>query len=196
LSGLSNQIYLVKVFDKNSKIVIKEFVYKIFGDNNEFMDRNLEERIMEALSINGYGPKVIVSDKSTFRAEEYMKGCQELQMTELLEEQIVNQIIRILISYSLFSNVHSYFLCSEQLSTDYNIKINEGKSITGTIKKNIYDMCTKSMFNKAKKNFQKFSNKFKERFDKIVDSEIYKNFKKIKLYLKNYKDLFNKVFPK
>jgi len=57
-------------------------------------------------------------------------------------------------------------------------------------------MCTKSMFNKAKKNFQKFSNKFKERFDKIVDSEIYKNFKKIKLYLKNYKDLFNKVFPK
>jgi len=151
---------------------------------------------MEALSSNGYGPKVIVSDKSTFRAEEFMKGCQELQVSELMEEQIVNQIVRILISYSLFSNVQTYYLCSDQLSTDYNIKINEGKNITGTIKKNIYDMCTKSMFNKAKKNFQKFSSKFKERFDKIVESDIYNKFKKIKFYLKNYKDMFNKVFPK
>ena len=196
LCGLSNTIYLVKIFEKKSKSLVKEFVYKIFGDNNEFMDRDLEERIMDNLSSKGFGPKILVSDQKTYRSEEYIKCADELHVNELMEEQILHQIIRILISYSLFASVHSYNIFSDQFSTDYNLIVNDGKNLTGQIKKNIYDMCTKSMFQKAKKNFQKFSNKFKERFDKIVDKEIFSSFKKIKFYLKNYKDVFNKVFPK
>ena len=196
LCGLSNQIYLVKIYDKKSKVLLKEMVYKVFGENNDIMDRKLEEEIMENLSSRGFGPKVLVSDHKTFRAEEYVKGAQELQVSELMEEQIVNQIIRILVSYSLFASVHTYHLFSDQFSTDYNVVISEGKNLTGKIQKNIYDMCTKNMFQKATKNFQKFSNKFKERFDKIMDKEIYSNFKKLKIYLKNYKEMFKKVFPK
>jgi len=52
------------------------------------------------------------------------------------------------------------------------------------------------MFNKAKKNFQKFSLKFKERFNKVLNSKIFLKYKKIKHYLKNYKEIFTQVFPK
>ena len=194
LCGLSNQIHLVKIFDKNTKVLIKEFVYKVFGDNNEFMDRKLEEEIMFGLSSQGFGPKVLISDQITYRAEEYIKGTKDLEMNELMEEQILQQIIRILVSYSMMASVSSYNIFSDQFSTDYNIIINEGNHTK--LKKNIYEMCTKSMLQKAKKNFQKFSHKFKERFDKILKKEIFCKYQKLKVCLKNYKEIFNKVFPK
>jgi thiamine kinase-like enzyme len=195
LCGLSNSIYLVNIVEKENQKLIKEFVYKVFGENNEFMDRPSEEKIMENLSMNNLGPQILLSDKTSFRAEEFVKS-SDLCMSKQLEDNIINQVIRILVSYSMISCVHSYKVFSDQFNTEYNIKINKGNSFSEDVKKNIYDLATKSMFNKAKKNFQKFSGKFKERFDKVLNSKIFLEYKKIKHYLSHYKEIFSHVMPK
>jgi len=195
LCGLSNTIYLVKILERESQKSIKEFVYKIFGENNEFMDREAEEKIMENLSACGVGPKILLSDKTTFRVEEFIKAT-DLTVSKQLEDDIVNQVIRILVAYSCFSCIHNYKISCDNFNTEYNININKGSNFSQDVKKNIYDLATKSMFNKAKKNFQKFSAKFKERFDKVVNSKIFLKYKKIKHYLKNYKEILTHVIPK
>jgi len=159
------------------------------------MDRETEEKIMENLSVSGLGPKIILSDKSTFRVEEFVKAA-DLTVSKQLEDDIVNQVIRILVAYSCFSCVHTYKIFSDNFNTDYNININKGNNFSEDVKKNIYDLATKSMFAKAKKNFQKFSSKFKERFDKVLNSKIFLEYKKIKHYLNNYKQIFSHVMPK
>ena len=46
LAGLTNKIYRVKIYNKNTKTFLREIVYKVFGDNTEFIDRKLEEDIL------------------------------------------------------------------------------------------------------------------------------------------------------
>ena len=198
LAGLTNKIYRVKIYNKNTKTFLREIVYKVFGDNTEFIDRKLEEDIMNGLSDKGYGPKVLLSDRKTCRVEEYINGAKDLEITELMEEQLVHQVIRILVSYSMISSVYNYNIFSEKFETDYKIKINNtnDNSTTTVIKQNIYDMCTKTMLKKATKNFKIFSHKFKERVDKIIDKKLLSNFMKLEDYLKNYKKVFNDVIPK
>jgi len=188
-------IYLVRILEKESHTMIKEFVYKVFGENNEFMDRESEEKIMENLSMSGLGPQILLSDKSTFRAEEFVKAT-DLTLPKQLEDDIINQVIRILVAYSCFSCVHSYKVISDSFGTEYNININKSNNSSEDVKKNIYELATKSMFSKAKKNFQKFSAKFKERFDKVLNSKIFLEYKKIKHYLNNYREIFTNVIPK
>jgi len=118
----------------------------------------------------------------------------DLTIDKQLEDNIVQQVIRILVAYSCYSSVCSYKIFSDNFNTDYNIHINQGSNCE--IKKNFYDMCTKSMFVKAKKNFTKFSAKFKERFDKVKSSKIFLEYKKIKHYLSHYKEIFTQIYPK
>jgi len=192
---LSNSIYLVNIVEKETEKPIKEFVYKVFGENNDIMDRPTEEKIMENLSMSNLGPKILLSDQTTFRAEEFVQST-DLHLSKQLEDNIINQVIRILVAYSMISCVHTYKVSSDQFSTEYNIKVNKGNNFSEDVKKNIYDLATKSMFPKAKKNFQKFSLKFKERFDKVLNSKIFLEYKKIKHYLNNYKEIFSHVMPK
>ena len=150
---------------------------------------------MENLSLSGLGPKIIVSDQKSYRAEEFVEAF-DLDISQHLEDNIIQQLIRILVAYSCYSFVNSYSINSDSFSCDYDIKIKAGKNYPVQVKKNMYEMCAKSMLTKANKNFEIFSLKFKERFDKMINSKVILKFQKIKYYLENYKSIFSKIFPK
>jgi thiamine kinase-like enzyme len=52
------------------------------------------------------------------------------------------------------------------------------------------------MYIKAIKNFDEFANKFKKKYNKFLDKEIFSKYDKLQYFIKNYHKLFTEIFPK
>lgn len=201
LNGLSNDIYLVKIQNKTTNELIQEIIYRKFGEISDLVDRELEMRIVDNLSNKGVGPKILETDNKTYRIEEFISNAAPMEKSVLKEEEIIERVMHILISYSLISGVYHYNIHSESFTEDYKIKIDP--AITSNpymsherINQNIFDMCVKSMYEKATKNFETFSDKCRKNYNKFLKKEIFTKFEKLSHFMKNYHDLFMEVFPK
>jgi thiamine kinase-like enzyme len=204
MNGLSNSIYLVRIFNKTTKEFLDEFVYRLFGEISEFIDRDLELDIIQNLSVKGVTPFIYETDYKSYRIEEYIGKADVLPREILKEEDIIQRVMQILISYTLISGVFHYKVSSENFTDDYHINIDPEVHSSGSInkqriKQNIFDMCIKKFLDKARKNFDKFSNKFQKKynkFNKFLDVELVEKFEKLKYFINNYNTLFMKIFPK
>jgi len=194
LNGLSNTIYLVKVFDKTSKTLVKELIYRSFGEISELVDRVTEMEIIDSLSSKNLTPKIFETDNVSYRIEEYIGNSDVLPRNFLKEDFIIEKIINILVAYSLINSIYNYSIVSDSLSKEY--KISFDPKIQEMKKQNMFDKCLKLMFNKANTNFEKFKHKLEKKYDNFINEEVMTKINKIKHYMENYKDLFAKVFPK
>lgn len=194
LNGLSNTIYLVKVFDKTSKTLVKELIYRSFGEISEFVDREAEMEIINNLSEKNVTPKIFETDNETYRIEEYIQNSDTLPRQFLNEEFILEKIINLLVTYSLISCIYNFTISSDHLSKEY--KISFDPKMHHTKRQNMFDKCMNMMFSKAKRNFEKFKHKLSKKYDNFINEEVMTKIDKIKHYMGNYKALFAKVFPK
>ena len=193
LNGLSNIIYLVKIFDKTSNVLIKELIYRSFGNISEFVDRETEMAIIDNLSASGLTPSVYETDKTSYRIEEYIGNSDTLNKEYLQEDFIIEKIVNILIAYSLISSIYNFHIVSDELQKDYKITFDP---VIQKVKQNMFDKCLNMMFVKAKNNFEKFSKKISKKYENFISEEVNTKIDKIKHYMENYKNLFIKIFPK
>jgi thiamine kinase-like enzyme len=207
MNGLSNAIYKVEVIDKSSNILISEFIYRIFGEIGGLVDRNLENYIINSLSGPGFSAKILETDNKTYRMEEYIKNSSELCRTEIMDPMIIDKVIDILISYTLISNIYSYYISSSSLEEDIKIQIDSDLILNKNLKEeritqNIFDMCTKNMYIKARESFHRFTTKFHKRMEKLKTKysaeKLYnlESYLVIKNFIDNYQELFLSLFPK
>jgi thiamine kinase-like enzyme len=201
LNGLSNDIYLVRIHNKSTNEMLHEIIYRQFGEISDLVDRDLETSIIDKLSEKGLTPKIYETDGKTYRIEEYITNCECLSKSFLKEDDVIEKIIQILISYTMITGVYSYLVRSENFSKEYKIDIDpEINSVYSSkikrIEGNMFDKCMKDMLIRAKDNFEKFSKKFKIKYKKLVDQEIFAKYEKVKNYIKNYDEIFSKIFPK
>ena len=193
LNGLSNIIYLVKIFDKTSNVLIKELIYRSFGNISEFVDRETEMALIDNLSASGLTPSVYETDKTSYRIEEYIGNSDTLNKEYLQEDFIIEKIVNILIAYSLISSIYNFHIVSDELQKDYKITFDP---VIQKVKQNMFDKCLNMMFVKAKNNFEKFSKKISKKYENFISEEVNTKIDKIKHYMENYKNLFIKIFPK
>jgi thiamine kinase-like enzyme len=201
LNGLSNDIYLVKIFNKSTNEMVHEIIYRKFGEMGDLLDREQEGRIISSLAEQGVSPKIYETDNKTYRIEEFISNAETLDKSVLKENEIIDRIIQILVSYTLISGVYSYNIHSDQLCQDYKINIDPNVNSSHVrsqqrITQNMFDMCMKDMYEKAKLNLDKFSGNFKKKYNKFLNQEVYSKFEKLKQVISNYNDLFTKIFPK
>lgn len=194
LNGLSNTIYLVKVFDKTSKTLVKELIYRSFGEISELVDRETEMEIIESLSSKNLTPKIFETDNENYRIEEYIGNSDVLPRNFIKEDFIIEKMINLLVAYSLISSIYNFTIVSDSLSKEY--KISFDPKFQEIKKQNMFDKCLNLMFNKAQAKFDKFKHKLGKKYDNFINEEVMTKINKIKHYMENYKDLFAKVFPK
>ena len=60
------------------------------GDKIKFIDRKIEEEIMNGLSDKGFGHKVLLSYLKKLWVEEFQNGDNDLEITEFMEDQYQN----------------------------------------------------------------------------------------------------------
>jgi thiamine kinase-like enzyme len=199
MNGLSNDIYLVKIYDKTTNEMVHEVIYRQFGEISDLVDRELETSIIENLSSKGLTPKIFETDGKSYRIEEFISNSNTLERDEIKEDDIIERIIQILVSYTMISGVYNYRVKSKLFSQEYQIEIDQelsSKFNYQRISQNMFDMCMKDMYTKAKTNFEKFSHKFEKKYKKFLDKEVFAKFEKIKFYIENYNEVFSKIFPK
>ncbi len=194
LNGLSNTVYLVKVFDKTSKTLLKELIYRKFGEISELVDRNTEMEIIDSLSSKSFTPKILETDGTSYRIEEYIGNSDVLPRILINEDFIIEKMINLLVSYSLITSIYNFTLISDSLSKEYQISFDP--QFQEIKRQNIFDKCTVLMYNKAKVNFEIFMDKLGKKYDNLICEEVMEKIFKIKSYMENYKDLFAKVLPK
>lgn len=196
LNGLSNDIFLVEILNKTSNTILNEFIFRSFGHIADLLDRNLEALVINALSGPGYSPKIYETDNKTYRIEEFIREATELARNKLYDTNVLEQVMSILNSYTLISNVYNYVL----LNGDSNkIMINaDTKSLhykEDRINQNIYDMCTTTMLNKSISNFKQFSEDVFLTLDRDNNKEFFLKFSLIKEAIQNYENEFSFIFP-
>lgn len=202
MNGLSNDIYLVKIYNKTTNEVLHEVIYRQFGEISDLVDRKMETGIIENLSEKGLTPSIYETDGKTYRIEEFIGNSNTLERGVLKEDDVISRIIQILVSYTMISGVFSYQIHSKDFSQDYHIDIDpylNSKCASGfdfLRPQNMFDKCMKDMLLKAKTNFEKFSEKFTKKYNKILDQEIFSKYEKIKHYINNYNEIFSKIIPK
>lgn len=200
LNGLSNDIYLVKIYNKTTNERLHEVIYRQFGEISDLVDRELETKIIENLAEKEMTPAIYETDGKTYRIEEFIGNSDTLDKNCLKEDDVIERLIQILVSYTLISGVYCYHIQSENFSQDYKLDINpdiHSHSVTNFQRypQNMFDKCMKDMLSKAKENFEKFSEKFKKKYTKLLDKEVFEKYEKIKFYINNYNDIFSKIFP-
>jgi thiamine kinase-like enzyme len=199
LNGLSNDIYLVKIYNKSQNEMVHEVIYRQFGEIADLVNRELETSIIENLSSKGLTPKIFETDGTSYRIEEFIHDSNTLERDTLKEDDVIERIIQILVSYTMISGVYNFHVKSGLFTQDYQIEIDPELSYQSNyqrISQNMFDMCMVDMYTKAKKNFDKFSHNFKKKYDRFIDKEIFSKFDKIKFYITNYNEVFSKIFPK
>lgn len=90
-------------------IINREIIFKVFGKIGEIVDRELEYKIINGLSKFQLGPKLLSTDNTNFRAEEFLQNCRNISHSELLEERYLDQIIHTFILINSFGDEKRYY---------------------------------------------------------------------------------------
>jgi thiamine kinase-like enzyme len=215
LYGLTNEIFLLKIFEKNRGILKERCIFRKFGNfsiMSDIVDRILESKIIKKLSDEGLTPGIISTDMKNYRFEIYIDDCFLINKEYARSEKFLDKLIDILIFYSTLSYIHFYKinLNSKIPNLEINISdlyIADFSSFKISVDHNIFDLCMTKLIAKGKEKFEVFSQNFTKHFDseECLFSYLYKdlshknildNFEKISYYVKNFQEILLKVFPK
>jgi thiamine kinase-like enzyme len=206
LNGLSNEIFLMKIKDKTSGIVKETCIFRKFGQISEMVDRNLEGRIIEKLSLKGLTPEIIATDMKKYRFEEYIDDGDVIDKYYARSEKFIEKLIEILVLYTTLSFIHNYKIDSDPSLPKIDIHVSNiynDNSYGLKVAQNMFDLCISKLTKKANDNFQIFSEKFLKNYhvsdnwiyDGIPNEKILARFEKFSYYVRNFKEMFLKVFP-
>jgi len=207
LNGLSNDVFLMKILDKNTGLVEESCIFRKFGQISEMVDRNLEGRIIEKLSILGLTPEVISTDMKKYRFEKYINDGDVINKYYARSEKFIEKLIEVLVFYTTLSFIHNYKIDTVPDSPKIDIHISNiyHDNFYGLeIAQNMFDLCISKLNKRANENFEIFSEKFLKNYhsngvswiyDGLTFQEIYARFEKFSFYVKNFKEIFLQVFP-
>lgn len=121
-SGLSNETLIFEVFN-DTEIIRERFIFKIFGNVSQFIDREEEKLISDKLSELGLSPRMIQSDRKTYRIEEFFDNSKPLS-----KEDVKNYLDPIINLISKFNN--TFGLVEYYLMNGSTFKIKEESQLT------------------------------------------------------------------
>ena len=162
LGGKSSFNYAVKIYDnKNQTKAIKTLFFKKYGNVQDCLNPEFENKIINYLYEKKIGPQLYAVDNE-YRILQFMEGYDVVPFELKNDEFILNQLINNLIEYLSFCNIYEY------LVNEINFEITINQITDNSNVKNIqtiYDSAIKKMLPKAKKNFEEFSQVFNQKFD-------------------------------
>ena len=200
INEITNAIFEIRIYYKTTQELYDRFIYKKFSKISKSCNNQIEQSIFNSLSKKGFGPKILYIDpKHTFRIEECSSRNNSLKRNQQFQSDIIEQIIQIIVSYTLIANIFSFTLkCDDQLNSKFKILINalNKESDNDSLKENnFFDMCFKNIYQKALNGFKEFGEKFKKRCIKCTNKTIFEEFQKLEFFMNNFKLLFKNAFP-
>lgn len=190
LGGGMNKNYLIKIENEENGKKYK-FFFRSFDKliNNSF-DRKKEAEIIKKLGEAGYGPKLLEFDykNERYRIDEYLSDSIQLPSEQIFNENIINDLIKIINHYSKISDIFKYEIIEKKKA----IKLFQTGKNPFYIKKNIYDNTINNIYYKAKEKFDKFNNQYNK--SSLRNDNLNNNMNKIKDILNNFINLFSSFF--
>jgi thiamine kinase-like enzyme len=191
IDGMTNKNYHITFFNTKEPEKTYEVLFRQYGKILDSSDHDPELAIMDFISEQKEGPKVLYKSQN-FRIVEYIQNSTIIPLELRYDEKIVNNINTILGKYSLISNIYKYSISSDLKIESFSKYDNDEKPIFPSI----FDIYEKLLL-KAKEKYNIFNTKFKEYFANNEISDTIKNMKnKIDSYMKDYKKIFMSLFPK
>ena len=162
LGGKSSFNYAVKIYDnKNQTKAIKTLFFKKYGNVQDCLNPEFENKIINYLYEKKIGPQLYAVDNE-YRILQFMEGYDVVPFELKNDEFILNQLINNLIEYSSFCNIYEYLVNENNFEITIN-QITDNSNVKNI--QTIYDLAIKKMLPKAKKNFEEFSQVFNQKFD-------------------------------
>ena len=200
INEITNSIFEIRIYYKTTNELYDRVIYKKFSKISKSCSNKIEQSIFNSLSKKGFGPKILYIDPNhTFRIEECSSRNFSLKKSQQFQSDIIEQIIQIIVSYSLIANVFSFTLkCDDQLNSKFKILINalNKKSENDSLpENNFFDMCFKDLYLRSLNCFKEFGDKFRKRCIKCTNKTIFEEFQKLEFFMNNFKLLFKNSFP-
>ena len=185
IDGMTNKNYHITFFNKNSPNKSYQILYRQYGKVLNSLTHDTEINIMNYLSNKNEGPKILFKCND-YRIVEFISNSSIIPLELRYNEKILKEINVILSKYSQISNFYKYSISSD---LKFNF-LNNNKNSFQTI----FDI-NEAMFEKAKKNYEIFTQKFTEHSN-FVDEKIKQIKNKYDYYMNDYKKIFISLFPK
>ena len=200
INEITNSIFEIRIYYKTTNELYDRVIYKKFSKISKSCSNKIEQSIFNSLSKKGFGPKILYIDPNhTFRIEECSSRNFSLKKNQQFQSDIIEQIIQIIVSYSLIANIFSFTLkCDDQLNSKFKILINalNKKSENDSLpENNFFDMCFKDLYLRSLNCFKEFGDKFRKRCIKCTNKTIFEEFQKLEFFMNNFKLLFKNAFP-
>ena len=200
INEITNSIFEIRIYYKTTNELYDRVIYKKFSKISKSCSNKIEQSIFNSLSKKGFGPKILYIDPNhTFRIEECSSRNFSLKKSQQFQSDIIEQIIQIIVSYSLIANIFSFTLkCDDQLNSKFKILINalNKKSENDSLpENNFFDMCFKDLYLRSLNCFKQFGEKFRKRCIKCTNKTIFEEFQKLEFFMNNFKLLFKNSFP-
>ena len=200
INEITNSIFEIRIYYKTTNELYDRVIYKKFSKISKSCSNKIEQSIFNSLSKKGFGPKILYIDPNhTFRIEECSSRNFSLKKSQQFQSDIIEQIIQIIVSYSLIANIFSFTLkCDDQLNSKFKILINalNKKSENDSLpENNFFDMCFKDLYLRSLNCFKEFGDKFRKRCIKCTNKTIFEEFQKLEFFMNNFKLLFKNAFP-
>ena len=150
INEITNTIFEIRLYYKTTQELYDRFIYKKFSKISKSCNNKIEQSIFNSLSKKGFGPKILYIDpKHTFRIEECSSKNYHLKRNQKFQSDIIEQIIQIIVSYTLIANIFSFTLkCDDQLNSKFKILINalNKESDNDSLKENNFLICVLKIF--------------------------------------------------
>ena len=185
IDGMTNKNYHITFFNKNSPNKSYQILYCQYGKVLNSLTHDTEIKIMNYLSNKNEGPKILFKCND-YRIVEFISNSSIIPLELRYNEKILKEINVILSKYSQISNFYKYSISSD---LKFNF-LNNNKNSFQTI----FDI-NEAMFEKAKKNYEIFTQKFTEHSN-LIDEKIKQIKNKYDYYMNDYKKIFISLFPK
>ena len=200
INEITNSIFEIRIYYKTTNELYDRVIYKKFSKISKSCSNKIEQSIFNSLSKKGFGPKILYIDPNhTFRIEECSSRNFSLKKNQQFQSDIIEQIIQIIVSYSLIANIFSFTLkCDDQLNSKFKILINALNKKTendSLPENNFFDMCFKDLYLRSLNCFKEFGDKFRKRCIKCTNKTIFEEFQKLEFFMNNFKLLFKNAFP-
>ena len=200
INEITNSIFEIRIYYKTTNELYDRVIYKKFSKISKSCSNKIEQSIFNSLSKKGFGPKILYIDPNhTFRIEECSSRNFSLKKSQQFQSDIIEQIIQIIVSYSLIANIFSFTLkCDDQLNSKFKILINALNKKTendSLPENNFFDMCFKDLYLRSLNCFKEFGDKFRKRCIKCTNKTIFEEFQKLEFFMNNFKLLFKNAFP-
>jgi hypothetical protein len=197
LNGLSNDVYLISVSYNNT--LLSQFIFRLFGINHQQSDSVLEKYIITKLSVSGLTPKVLATDDTTYRIEQYIDAVHPLH-TQVLNQNMLDHLTTVLIEYSKISPMYNGVTWVSKLTGDTELLLvrSEGDAGVSTnnqlydIKYSIFDMLMNKTYPQALGNLKSIMGGSGYMYRTETLGKLYR----LKDFLDNFKSNFLTVFPK